>query len=299
MPEMSIGKKSHIAGPWPSRGIESLLLFISNADPLFRPNAVALVLHRGIERVAPVLERAVRNDADADLRNAAMEVLVAFGEAAVPRLVALLGDANEEVRNFCTVMLGDIGSRTAVDPLISALRDPDVNVRHGAAEALGRIGDARAVEPLLELFVDHFWLQHAVVVALGKIGDRRATCSLLLRRHDPLLAEPVIEALGRIGDPDALAPLMDDLDGSFAERVAMAARGIVLLVNGCFGKDRRGAGSPGEYFRSFADDIGSHVIMNLGGMKSSSADGGTAAAAVTLLQWLAGIDRTSSCRRSG
>ncbi len=286
------------SAPWPARGIESLLLFISNADSSFRPNAIALVLHRGIERVAPVLERALRNDADADLRNAAMEVLVAFGEAAVPRLVALLGDANEEVRNFCTVMLGDIGSRTAVEPLISALRDQDVNVRHGAAEALGRIGDARAVEPLLELFVDHYWLQHAAVVALGKIGDRRATCSLLLRRHDPLLAEPVIEALGRIGDPDALAPLMDDLDGSSVECAVLAARGIVLLVDGCFGKDRRGTGSPGEYFRSSAVDIGSHVIMNLGRMKCSSAEGGTVAAAVTLLQWLAGIDRTSSCRLS-
>ena len=298
MPEIRV-RNTPLAGPWSTRGIESLLLFISNADPLFRPQAVTLVLSRGIERIAPILERAVRNDADADIRNAAMEVLVAFGEAAVPRLVVLLADANEEVRNFSTVMLGDIGSRTAAEPLISALRDPDVNVRHGAAEALGKIGDARAVEPLLELFVDHFWLQHAAVVALGKIGDRRATCPLLLRRHDPFLTEPVIEALGKIGDPEALAPLLDDLDGSSADQVAMAARGIVLLVKGCFGKDRRGAGSPGEYFRSSAVDIGSHVIMNLGAMKCSAADGITADAAVTLLHWLAGIDRTSSCRCSG
>lgn len=298
MPEIRV-RNMPLARPRSAREIESLLLFISNADPLFRPQAIALVLRRGMECIAPVLDRAVRNDADADIRNAAMEVLVAFGEAAVPRLVELLGDANEEVRNFSTVMLGDIGSRTAVDPLISALRDPDVNVRHGAAESLGKIGDVRAVEPLLELFVDHFWLQHAAVVALGKIGDRRATCPLLLRRHDTILAEPVIEALGRIGDPDALAPLLDDLDGSSAQRAALAARGIVLLVKGCFGKDRQGAGSPGEYFRSSAVDIGSHVIMNLGAMKCSPAAGEAADAALTLLHWLAGIDRTSSCRCSG
>lgn len=288
-----------LARPRSAREIESLLLFISNADPLFRPQAVTLLLRRGIGCIAPVLERAVRNDADADIRNAAMEVLVAFGEAAVPRLVKLLKDADEEVRNFSTVMLGDIGSRAAVEPLISALRDPDVNVRHGAAESLGKIGDARAVEPLLELFVDHFWLQHAAVVALGKIGDRRATCPLLLRRHDAVLAEPVMEALGRIGDPDALAPLLDDLDESSGEDGALAARGIVALVKGCFDRDRRGTGSPGEYFRSSAVDIGSHVIMNLGAMKRSAVAGEPADAAITLLHWLAGIDRTSSCRRSG
>lgn len=296
MPKMQV-RNTPASGQWSARGLESLLLFISNADVSFRPHAVELVLRRGIERVAPMLERAVRNDGDADLRNAAMEVLVAFGEAAVPRLIELLGDADGEVRNFSTVMLGEIGSRTAVEHLVTALRDPDVNVRHGAAEALGKIGDGRAVEPLLELFVDHFWLQHAAVVALGNTGDRRATCPLLLRRHDAMLAEPIIESLGKIGDPDALAPLLADLDGASLEHAAVAAKGIVLLVNGCFDKDRRGTGSPGEYFRAAVVDIGPNIIMNLGGLKRSAVDAETADAAITLLHWLAGIDRTvSHCR---
>ena len=50
-----------------------------------------------------------------------MEVITRFGSQAVPKLIALLRDNNEEVRNFTTIMLGEIGSREAVGPLIRTL----------------------------------------------------------------------------------------------------------------------------------------------------------------------------------
>src|SRR4029079_4797617 len=53
----------------------------------------------------PALEVALRNEEDAATRNAAMEIYVRLGPPAVPPLVALLGDADEEIRNFAAVML--------------------------------------------------------------------------------------------------------------------------------------------------------------------------------------------------
>ena len=102
--------------------------------------------------------------------NGAMETLVQFGTVAIPTLVRFLQDHNEEVRNFGTVMLGDIGNPAAVAALVDALRDNDANVRHGAAEALGKIGDRRAVPSLVEMRHGDFWDRFVAGAALSKLG---------------------------------------------------------------------------------------------------------------------------------
>jgi HEAT repeat protein len=187
------------------------------------------LLALGLDAVYPVAEAAVANDADAELRNAAMELLVNFGEAAVPRLTTLLAEGNEEVRNFSTVMLGSIGSNTAVPSLMAALKDPDVNVRHGAAEALGLIGDSRALEPLLELLDQGFWMQCPAISALGSIGSPLALSRLLELLDDELLSEPVMQALEKIGDSRAIPPLRAVMSSADRNRSGRAALAVAVL----------------------------------------------------------------------
>ena len=146
--------------------VPELVRLIADSSPEYRQKALDLVMLIGFKVCLPILEEAVRNDEDADLRNGAMDALVAFGEMAVPHLTKLLTDDNEQVRNFSTVMLGDIGNPKAVVPLIKALQDHDANVRHGAAEALGKIGDCRAVSPLQEMCRGDFWDQFYASAAL-------------------------------------------------------------------------------------------------------------------------------------
>jgi len=76
--------------------------------------------------------------------------IVAAGEAAVPSLAGILGDGTVDgrLRFQAANLLGDIGSKSAVDPLLAALNDPYFNVRRCAALALGKIRDSRAKEPL-------------------------------------------------------------------------------------------------------------------------------------------------------
>lgn len=97
-------------------------------------------------------------------------------------------------------MLGDIASREALYPLIEALRDPDINVSHAAAEALGKIGDDAALLPLIQLLEGDFWLQYPAVVAMGEMADSRAVPHLIPLLDHELLMEPVLKALGQIGD---------------------------------------------------------------------------------------------------
>jgi len=211
------------------KSVEELLLLVGDEDHGCKPEAMDRILSMGLEANYPVLEKAVRNDFDADLRNGAMEVLVRFGKQAVPDLLNLLQDENEEVRNFSAVMLGDISSRQAVGPLIEALRDHDTNVRHAAAEALGKIGDHAALLPLIELLKEDFWLQYPAIVALGEMRDNRAVPPLIQLLDDEMLREPVIEALGKIGDIRAVLHLADMLCDPSEKLVAAAARALAAI----------------------------------------------------------------------
>ncbi|GFO53306.1 hypothetical protein GMSM_03130 [Geomonas sp. Red276] len=209
--------------------VDELLLQVAGALPGKRDEALAALASIGLDSLAPVLEEGVRNNNEADLRNGAMETLVAFGEEAVPLLEGILKDPDHEVRNFATVMLGNIGSPCAVMPLIAALDDPDLNVRHGAAESLGRIGDRRACRPLLTLLDQGFWLQFPAIAALGELGCLEAVPRLIGLLDEELLFLPVMQALGKIGDPAALPALREAALRADPGRASLASPVIAAL----------------------------------------------------------------------
>ena len=177
------------------------------------------------ESLLPSLEVALRDGADAGLRNAAMEIYVRLGAVAGPPLLVLLTDADEEVRLFAAVMLGAIKEPNAVPALIEALSDRDVNVRHAAAASLGQIGSPRAVPRLMEALREGPWLQYPAVHALGEIGDPRATPALLVLLEDEMLRAPAIEAIGHVAGREAfprILPFLHDPDPALRNTVIQA-----------------------------------------------------------------------------
>ena len=191
--------------------ITPLLLAVADESWPVRQAATELLATFDEAALLPHLEAALRDDEDAAMRNAAMEIYVKMGAAAPPALLALLADADEEVRNFAAVMLGARRERAAVPALIAALGDPDVNVRHAAAASLGQIGAAEAVVPLIDVLRTEPWLQYPAIHALGEIGDARADGPLLELLGDEMLRAPVMEALGRLAGREALAHLVPHL----------------------------------------------------------------------------------------
>ncbi len=157
--------------------------------------------------VLPRLERLLRDGADANARNAAMETFPRYGSESTSYLLGLLRDEDAEIRDFASVMLGRIKDPDSVEGLIEALADRDENVRHGAAEALGKIGDPRAVDALTAALEDDFWVQYAAVTALGMIGDGRAVAPLLKLLDDEMLCQAAMTALGNVGDPSVVPVL--------------------------------------------------------------------------------------------
>ncbi len=274
--------RSELAG----KSVDDLLLLIGDEEQGCKSEAMDKVVGMGLEIVYPTLDKAIRNDGNADVRNGAMEVLVKFGARAIPKLIRLLRDKNEEVRNFSTVMLGDIGSREAVGPLIKALQDTDANVRHGAAEALGKIGDRAALLPLLDLLKEDFWQQYPAIVAMGEMRDDRAIPHLLQLLTNEMLIEPIIDAFGKIGDPRSLLPLLDIIGEPSAAHSAAATRAVVAIQKG-LNDGFRYKNCLIDYGQSIplANLISQQGIANLKGLLRHETDKETVVAAITLLGW--------------
>ena len=150
------------------------------------------------------------------------------GRAAVATLIEALKAEDASVRAGAAVALGKIGDASAVRPVAALLRDKKPGVRIRAARALAELGDQRACKPLIAALrrmpipvevkgyrcgnqPDPEWepASHAAW-ALGKLKAAEAVEPLIraLAQGDGYYKAYVGEALGRIGDPRAIQPLI-------------------------------------------------------------------------------------------
>lgn len=104
------------------------------------------------------------------------------------------------------------------DPLLAAIDDPDDLVSCTAIRELGRRRERRALQRLLDLAQSlssspqKAWDRRAhAMIALGELGDPHAVPPLLDLLADPAAASGAAWALGALGDQRAVDPLLDAL----------------------------------------------------------------------------------------
>ena len=163
--------------------MNSLLETLNHPDWRIREAAVWALAENFNPIIIPHLI-GLLDDTDNDVREAASNVLIAFGDDSVPYLLDVVSsDRSVIARENAVKALSIIADHTAVPSLIDALNDPSVWVRIPVAQALGNIGDAQAVPALINALKD----------------------------TDLDMRKTAIEALEQIGTPEALAALTEDI----------------------------------------------------------------------------------------
>ncbi len=157
----------------------------------------------------------LRDEDNAGLRNAVIELLSRLDKKSVTLLLRYLDDDDHDLRKQIVDILGTIGGDKAVSGLIKALSDSDVNVAAAAAEALGSVGDKAAVSVLIDNLesAEDLFLRFNILAALGRIGVAGPLPAVIrqLVSHD-MLRRAVYECLGKIGgDLDAVDLLVEGL----------------------------------------------------------------------------------------
>src|SRR5262249_30315030 len=145
-----------------------------------------------------VLGELVADEANAVRRNAAITALERQGPYALPHLQAMLRHENQDIVMFALQVLSRIGDPAATAAIIRLARHPNLNVAQSAIEALGQLRSGDAVPALLDLLGGELWLQLAAIDALGAIGDPRAVKPLVDLVPDSVVAEPALQALQRL-----------------------------------------------------------------------------------------------------
>lgn len=212
-------------------GVIGALLDQPIADQALRSRAVR-ALGKTADPAAQARLVAALGDEHEEVRQAAVEALVATGQPAVPHLVAVLSGASEVARQSAAEALGQLKHPAAVPALASVVRDPALEVRVAAVEALGAIGDPAAVPDLLGALGDEIEdIRARAAIALGAIRDAGAAPGLLAALRDPdgVVRWWAAEALAAIGSP-AVAGLASVL-GAAAE-----SDGVRLVAARALGK---------------------------------------------------------------
>jgi HEAT repeat protein len=203
-----------LAAVEPVEGIGPLHHAIGDDDWQVRRRAVQALAARGDTPLVDALITALRDShRNFSVLSSALQLLAMTGVDITTALVELLRHPDVDLRIQAALALGSQTRPEAVDALLEALDDPDTNVRFHAIEALGKLTPAAAVEPLAAIAESKdFFLAFPALEALARIHDPAVAPRLVPLLADELVGDQAAEALGQIGDEDAVAPLAAALD---------------------------------------------------------------------------------------
>jgi len=208
-----------------------LVLALEDPDLGIRELAANCLTRSGGQTASQLLVRFLANE-DIGTRNLASEVLVKIGSGAVPALVENIECDDHDVRKFICDILGLIRDKQAVDALQQRLWDDNSNVVCSAAEALGEIGARRVVKDLIAVADKIEDALLPAIEAMGKIGNPEALNYLYgkLKTDDPMILCVVIEAIGKIGSPDSVPHLAEFLEGNEPEGRTIAEAALTAII---------------------------------------------------------------------
>ncbi|MFB3922725.1 MAG: Npt1/Npt2 family nucleotide transporter [Terriglobia bacterium] len=185
----------------------SLVALLTHADPRVRATAVSALGRRGgasyVDRVTSLL-----NDSDPRVRANVVEALAATRDPALPeKLQPLLNDPSTRTRVNTVLTIAAIqGTNAAAEslPMIRELARGDKQARSTATFALGRLPLDDSMDLLVELLHDR---------------ELRIRCE-------------AAQALGRIGTPRVISPLIESLAGP-AELRHDVRRALAAILTRC------------------------------------------------------------------
>lgn len=225
---------------------EQYLADMTHTDPVVRFEAVQkLGASNDARAIQPLI--AALPDENAKVQYAAFSGLIKLnaGDAAEPIIDVLLENPNSKLWELLKLNIGmrlrsgllDLlphGDETLTERISAALNDEalDDAQRSLAVRMLGRTATADRVEMLIDLLLHGSPLmQGAAAEALGYVGDPRGVNPLVIFLYDSRneLREIAVEALGRIGHDSAVEKVIGLLsdENEWVRRAAAEALGVL------------------------------------------------------------------------
>ena len=200
----------------PGEGLGPIEMALGDEDWRVRRTAVeALAARRDAPLVDAVIAALRDGHRNFSLLSSALQLLSLTGVDVARALISLMTHPDPDVRIQAALALGGQPGHEAAEALVAALDDEDVNVRFHAIEAIGKQAYAGAIDRLAEIATsDDFFLAFPAIAALVQIGDPLVVPRLSALLENDVLTAVAAEALGRMGDEDAVDALAHALNAS-------------------------------------------------------------------------------------
>jgi len=209
-----------IAGGSPAPSVQERVLQAVAADNF--QTALVAVDALGADPPAAALEplrQVFASKGGALKREAAIELARLGDGPALEYLKTLTADPAQTLSIPATVLIaGSEGGEEFLTPLLRArMESEDPSVRAEAYAAAGEIGERWSTNLLLEgLQAEHGEERQPVISALGRAGDSRAASEIVPFVNTRGLVFASLEALGALGNPDAIPAVKKMVDSDEA-----------------------------------------------------------------------------------
>jgi HEAT repeat protein len=188
--------------------------------------------------LVPDAEKIVLNglkSPDGRIRSNAIEV-VASGQKTemMPKVVALLNDADMPVRFAAAVAIGDTQYKAGEKKLVQLLKDPDLNVVIAASYALCKLGSQDYLKMIESAAgTDDQTVKANAAMLLGKLKSKRSLPLLYKLKDNPdasdIVAFNAVEAIARIGDEKIYSKIWTMLISVYADDRYMGTHAMGAL----------------------------------------------------------------------
>jgi len=196
-------------------------------------NIVNKTEEKNIKNAREDIIRSTQPENDPQVRQYATLLLGQLRESdGIDSLIQAIRDPDKKMRAQAAIALGEIGG-PSIDPLTALLEDPDWKVRYRAAEALGITGSDRAVPFLVNALddpKDH--VRYMAAKAIGEIGSGSAEKALIARLGDEneFVRRSAATALGKTGTKAAKKAVQHSLNQETSETVRQTIETVLLLL---------------------------------------------------------------------
>ena len=205
-------------------------------DPIVRSDAARRLGDSRVTEAVPELV-GLLDDADEEVRVTAIRSLERIGdESVVPQIADKHKDPLHTVRLQVALTLGKLLDPVSIPALQTLMYDADDTVRVSAARSLGRIGNQDALDILVEvaLIDESEAIRGHVVEVIGEVGAK----DQIPRVEDALLTESddvrahAARVLGQLGDDSSVPVLIGALEDPFYKVRSLAAHALADLAPG-------------------------------------------------------------------
>jgi len=212
------------------KALHALILAMDDSQYTVRESAARALGQTKDARAVDALVKAFQNG-DWGMRKASAKALGNIGDVkAVEGLLQAIADPSKKdvdryIARMAIVKIGD----PAVDTLITALNNKSLQVRLYVIDALGEIKDRRALEPLMKAF-ESKELRGRAAMALRYFKEPRVIKLLIgaLHDQDAYIRSVSAEALGEIGDKQAVDPIIELLNDKINRGKSQVSAAVAL-----------------------------------------------------------------------